>query len=182
MGKIKYPRSVKLVVGMIFAQDKFFHNAKKELIKKYGEVDFESYSLPFIYTNYYREEMGDRLWRKFISFKSLIDPEKIVTVKIFTNKLEEMFFFPGTSKRQVNIDPGYLDLAKLVLATTKDFAHRVYLDKGIYAEVTLRYSKDEGFRPWNWTYPDYRSREYLDVFNHIRKIYQRQLEEIEGRK
>lgn len=179
MGKIEYPKPVKLIAGMIFSRRDFFVKAKGELIKRYGEVDFESKRICFDYTDYYREEMGKKLWRKFVSFRSLVEPEKVVPVKIFTNKLEEMFFFPGSSKRRVNIDPGYLSLSKLILVTSKDFSHRVYLGRGIYGEVTLRYVKGEGFQPWEWTYPDYKSREYLGIFNFLRKIYQGQLEEIE---
>ena len=178
MGKIKYPELVKLIVGVIFSQKELFNKVKDELAEQYGEVDFESSLLPFNYTNYYQKEMGKVLWRKFISFKSLIDPEEIVSIKLFTNKLEEKYLFPDSSKRRVNIDPGYLTLSKLILATTKNFAHRIYIGRGIYAEVTLRYFKDRGFQPWEWTYPDYRSREYLDIFNHLRDVYRRQLEKL----
>ncbi|OGX43889.1 MAG: hypothetical protein A3G38_03040 [Omnitrophica WOR_2 bacterium RIFCSPLOWO2_12_FULL_51_8] len=80
------------------------------------------------------------------------------------------------SRRLVNIDPGYLDLAKLVLASTKDYRHRIYLERGIYVEITLFYQR-KTFNPWEWTYPDYRSREYIEVFNRIREIYKKQLQE-----
>ena len=79
-----------------------------------------------------------------------------------------------TGKRRINIDPGFLSLGKLILATTKDQCHRVYLGKGIFAEVTLFY-KQKTFNPWPWTYPDYQSREYLEIFNSIRGIYQEQI-------
>jgi len=114
--------------------------------------------------------MGKNLSRKFISFKHLIDPERLVSIKLFTNKLEEKFLWPGSSRRKINIDPGYLTLSKLILATTKDFSHRIYLGSGIYAEVTLRYLKNKGFQPWEWTYPDYRSKEYLEIFNQLRSL------------
>ena len=180
MGKLRHHEPVKLISGIIFSQSEFFIKAKNELINRYGEVDFESISFPFKYTDYYQAEMGKILWRKFISFKLLINPEKIVSIKLFTNKLEEKFFFPNSLRRRVNIDPGYLVLSKLILATTKNFIHRVYLGKGIYAEITLRYFKGKGFQPGEWTYPDYKSREYLEVFSFVRSIYQGQLEELEG--
>jgi len=182
VGKIRHHKPVKLIAGLIFSQNEFFIKAKNELIIRYGEVDFESNSFPFKYTDYYQAEMGEILWKKFISFKLLINPEKIVSIKLFTNKLEKKFFFPNSLRRRVNIDPGYLVLSKLVLVTTKNFIHRVYLDKEIYAEITLKYSKGKGFQPEEWTYPDYKSREYLDVFDFVRSIYQRQLEELEGLK
>ena len=177
MGKIKYPKPVKLIAGFIFAQEKIFFQAKEELVKKFGEIDFESPLFSFNYTDYYRKEMGNKLWRKFVSFKRLFDPEKIVSVKLFTNEIEQKF--SSGKKRKVNIDPGYLTLSKLVLTTTKNFAHRIYLGKGIYAEVTLRYIKGKGFQPWEWTYPDYRSEDYLEVFNSLREKYKKQLEKEE---
>ncbi|MBE0477953.1 DUF4416 family protein [Candidatus Aerophobetes bacterium] len=180
MGKIRFPLPAKLITGIIFSEDKFFVKTKDKLTNEYGEVDFESHKIPFTYTDYYQEEMGEVLWRKFLSFKSLIAPEKIVGIKLFTNKLEEKFVFPGTSKRKVNIDPGYLTLARLVLATTKDFSHRIYLGEGIYGEVTLRYSKDKGFQSQEWTYSDYRSAEYLQILNFIRSIYQKQIGELKN--
>jgi len=175
MGKAKLPLPVKLIVGFLFLEEEVFLRAKDELVNQYGEVDFESPSFDFSYTNYYKEEMGDKLWRKFVSFKSLVDPENIVAIKLFTNKLEDKLSLPG-SRRRVNIDPGYLTLSKLVLATTKNFAHRIYLGRGIYAEVTLRYLKDKGFQPWEWTYPDYRSKKYLEIFNYLRGVYKKQIE------
>ena len=89
------------------------------------------------------------------------------------NPVDERKRYAAKGKRSVNIDPGYLDLAKVVLFSTKDYSHRIYLDKGIYAEVTLFY-KDNRFNPWPWTYPDYRTSEYLGIFKSIREIYKRQ--------
>lgn len=175
MGKIKYPEPVKLIAGMLFAEEDIFTIVKNRLINKYGEIDFESPLFPFYYTDYYFKEMGGKLWRKFVSFKNLIDPEKLPGIKIFTNKLESEFLQPGSSRRRINIDPGYIDLSKLVLATTKNFSHRIYIGRGIYAEVTLRYLKNSGFHPWEWTYPDYRSKDYLEVFNLIREKYYQQI-------
>ena len=73
-------------------------------------------------------------------------------------------------KRRINLDPGYISQSKLVLATTKNHGHRIYLGKGIYAEVTLRY-RNKAFRPWEWTYPDYRTEEYVEILEEIRSIY-----------
>jgi len=162
---------------MIAGEEHFFYKVMDEVVREYGEIDFESKVLPFHYTNYYTKEMGENLKRKFVSFKRLISPEKIIQVKLFTNRLEEKFLWPGSARRRINIDPGYLTLSKLVLATTKNFSHRIYLGHGIYAEVTLRYVKNKGFQPWEWTYPDYRSPEYLEIFNQLRDGYKKQLEE-----
>lgn len=163
---------VKLVLGMISQSRDFFLKAEKILEKKYGKIDFQSMVLAFKYTDYYQKEMGVDLLRKFISFKKLINPENLAEIKIFTNRLEDKFSV--SSKRKINLDPGYITLGKLVLATTKNQQHRIYLKGGIFAEVTLRY-KDKTYQSWEWTYFDYKSSEYIDIFDNIRKIYKAQL-------
>jgi len=116
--------------------------------------------------------MGKDLKRKFISFQKLIPPPRISEIKLFTNGIEKRF--AKVNKRRINIDPGYLNSAKLVLATTKDFSHRIYLRKGIFAELTLFY-EDKKFHPLKWTYPDYCSQPYYDILNRIRDIYVEQI-------
>ena len=112
--------------------------------------------------------MGKGLTRRFISFSKLIPIQDLYRIKLYTNRLEEKFSV--AKHRQINIDPGYLDLAKLVLASTKDYAHRIFLRKGIFAEITLTYRQDS-FSRNDWTYPDYCSKEYIEIFNQIRKLY-----------
>jgi len=175
MGKVKQPVPVKLIVGMISAEEVLFEEAEKRLIQKFGYVDFRSSILPFHYTDYYEREMGKNLKRRFIIFQRLIDPGCIARIKLFTNELEENFLHPHSFSRRINLDPGYICLSKLVLATTKNQQHRLYLRDGIYGEVTLRYKKGKGFEPRQWTYPDYRSKEYIEIFNYIRKIYRAQI-------
>jgi len=173
VGRVKKHAPVKLIVGMISSFPHLFEQAQKVLEKEFGTGDYESPILPFDTTDHYQEEFGPELKRRFYSFKKLIDAERLVEIKLFTNRLEEEFSDEEGSRR-INIDPGYLVLGKLVLATTKDHQHRLYLDKGIYAEVTLRFKKDS-FCPWEWTYPDYRIPEYIDIFNRIRGLYLKQL-------
>ncbi len=141
---------------------------KTKLEKKFGSVDYESESLAFDNTDYYSQELGENLKRKFLSFERLMDLKNAYRIKLWTNAIEGKFLKSG--KRRVNIDPGYLDLSKLVLFSTKDYSHRVYLGKGIFAEVTLFY-KDKTFNPWPWTYPDYKTKDYIDIFNAIREKY-----------
>jgi hypothetical protein len=172
MGKIRKRTPVKLITGFIFKNQEYIIRTKKELQKKFGKIDFESQALPFIHTDYYNKEFGADLKRSFISFKRLINPENLPQIKIFTNKVEHKLSLGN--KRRVNIDPGYLDLSKLILATTKDYKHRIYLNKGIFAEVTLFY-QNGSFTPWDWTYPDYKSDTYIQIFNEIRKIYIQQI-------
>jgi len=172
VGKTEKAEPAKLIIGMFSNKTNLFEKVKKILEEKFGPVDFVSEVLPFNKTNYYEKEMGKDLKRIFYSFQRLISPESLVEIKIFTNQIEEKFSEGG--KRRVNIDPGYLTLSKLVLASTKDYSHRIYLKEGIYAEVTLRFEKGT-FIPYEYTYPDYRTPEYLHIFNQIRQIYLNQV-------
>ena len=169
MGKVrKYNPQVKLVVGFIYKDEAIFIKSKDQLKRKFGRIDFKSDAIDFNYTSYYEKEMGSGLKRRFISFGKLVPIQDLYRIKLYTNRLEAKFLNSGL--RQVNIDPGYVDLAKLVLASTKDYAHRIYSGKGIFAEITLSY-RNNSFVPNDWTYPDYRSQEYIDIFNNIRKLY-----------
>lgn len=166
MGKICKHESVKLIIGLI-GKESLFDKVKIKLSRKFGKIDFESKILDFTYTDYYNREMGTDLKRQFLSFNLLIAPDIIPDIKNYTNDLERKFL-SSDKKRLVNIDPGYLSLSKLVLATTKDHQHRIYLGKGIFAEVTLRY-RNKTFCSWDWTYPDYCTKEYISIFNHLRE-------------
>lgn len=168
MGQIKKHKPVKLIIGFIFKQESVFNAAGLVLEKRFGKTDFQSRVLPFNHTAYYEGEFGKGLKRRFVSFKKLILPSELPKIKTYTNRAEKKL--SSGSSRLINIDPGYLDLAKLVLASTKDYKHRIYLDKGIYSEVTLCY-ENKSYRPWEWTYPDYKSAEYIAIFNRIRDIY-----------
>ena len=177
MGRVTLPPPVKLIAGMISHGEKKFQEARDRMESEYGRIDFASPTLPFDYTDYYDEEMGGGLKKKFVSFEKLIRSEDIAGVKILTNCWEEELMNPSEAKRQINLDPGYITQAKLVLATTKDYSHRIHLGRGIYAEITLSYYKGD-YRPHDWTYPDYCSDAYLEIFKHIRGIYQRQIKQI----
>jgi hypothetical protein len=166
-----YP-PVKLIVGFIFNDDNAYRKATAILVRRFGAIDFESGVIPFSYTDYYEKEFGNDLKRVFISFKKLAPLDRLARIKIITNSIEHSLSVK--KRRSVNIDPGFVDLAKLVLATTKDFCHRIYLSRGIFAEVTLVY-KDKSYRHWDWTYPDYRTPEYIGIFNHIRELYTKQI-------
>jgi len=168
MGKAKKPRRVKLIIGMLAKNKKLFDISEEFFIKRFGAIDYKSPALSFDYTDYYKKEMGCPLKRRFISFKKSIPPEEITEIKLFTNSIEEKLSV--NKKRRVNIDPGYISDSKLILATTKDYFHRIYLNKGVYAEVTLYWRKDS-FQPFEWTYPDYRTKEYLDILNAIRNNF-----------
>ena len=172
MGQIKEPKPVKLISSMFAADLELLEVARDKLTEIFGPTDYESDLLPFDHTSYYAAEFGEGLIRKIVAFTELVDPGRLAEVKRLTNDLEMGWAKVG--RRRINLDPGYVSLAKLVLATTKNHGHRVYLGQGIYAEVTLRY-RSKTFRPWGWTYPDYASPPYIAIFNHIRELYLAQL-------
>jgi len=172
MGRISQPLPVKLIVPMFSGDEGLFLVAESRLEETFGPIDYRSGTFPFTHTSYYTPEFGLALLRKFVAFERLIDPSNLAGVKHETNGLEHELASDG--KRRINLDPGYIYQSKLVLATTKNHSHRIYLCKGIYAEVTLRY-QNKAFRPWEWTYPDYRTEEYREILEEIRRIYVEQL-------
>jgi hypothetical protein len=175
LGVAREHRPVKLLVGMFTAHKELFDAARTALEEAYGPVDHASPVWPFDFTTYYAEEFGENLFRQFLTFSELIDPARLPEIKLSTNSLE--LRLTSGDKRQVNLDPGYIDLSKLVLATTKNHQHRLYLGQGIYGEVTLRFTRGS-FLPWEWTYPDYRTEHYIQFFNEVRQTYLQQVKEL----
>jgi hypothetical protein len=172
MGQIKEPKPVKLISSLFTADLELLQVARNKLSEIFGPADYESDLLPFDHTSYYAAEFGEELMRKIVAFAELVDPGRLAEIKRLTNDMEMGWAKEG--KRRINLDPGYVSLAKLVLATTKNHGHRIYLGQGIYGEVTLRY-RNKTFRPWEWTYPDYASPPYIVIFNYIRELYLAQL-------
>ena len=172
MNAIKSRLPVKLVCALLFKDDRILIKTKTLLRRHFGSIDFESAVMPFAYTSYYEGEFGKSLRRQFISFRRLIPAQGLNRIKIITNAIEKKSSL--NKLRCVNIDPGYIELPRFVLASTKDYAHRIYLGKGIFAEITLLYQGNT-FKPWEWTYPDYRSGEYIAVLNTIRQHYAQQI-------
>jgi len=169
MGKPKEPNPARLFMSLIAAEETALHQALKDLEQAFGKVDFVSERFPFNQTDYYTEEMGDPLFRHFVTFDGLIPPSSLPEVKRSTNRIEGKCT-TREGKRQINIDPGYLCLEHLILATTKGYSHRPYLRDGIYADLALIY-RNKSFEPLEWTYPDYRQPEVISLFNELRKTY-----------
>lgn len=169
----KKPTPVKLLVSLFSPDDHIISKFSDELSKSYGKMDYKSDLHPFLYTDYYCQEMGSPLCRRFITFDALILRNSLPAIKLKTNQMERSSA-NSEGKRRVNIDPGYISLENLILATGKNFIHRVYLEDGIYADLTLIFKKNS-LRPLEWTYPDYRSRESIEIFNKIRENYRLQL-------
>jgi len=160
---------VVLVVGMLTRFPELFERAEATLVERFGLVRRASPAMPFTFSDYYTPDMGPDLLRKFLAFERPIRPDRLADIKLFTNAVETAMAGPDWPvKRPINLDPGYLELSKLVLASTKDHAHRIYLRDGIYAEITLSYH-DGAFQPLPWTYPDYRTDEYRSFFEAARR-------------
>jgi hypothetical protein len=174
MGKVRQPEPVKLIASLLAGKLALLDDVKTALSHIYGPVDFESDPLPFDHTEYYAPEFGPGLQRRIVAFEQLICPSDLPAVKHQTNELERAL--AAGERRSANIDPGYVSLGKLVLASSKDHAHRLYLGHGIYGEVTLTFQRGR-FRPWPWTYPDYGSESYCSIFGEVRERYKAQLTE-----
>ncbi len=188
MGRIKEPLPVKLIASLFAGSGELLEEAGVRLSQEFGPIDSESELLPFDHTTYYAAEFGEGLKRRFVAFVDLVHPGELAEIKLLTNALEMEWVAEG--KRRINVDPGYVSHSKLVLATTKNHAHRIYLGpvlschpelvegpskgQGIYAEVTLHF-RDGAFRAWPWTYPDYASPPLIAIFNQIRALYVKQL-------
>jgi len=149
---------------------------ERMLAEDFGPIDYRSNPISFTFTDYYTNEMGGGISRIFYSFEKLVQPDTLADIKVRTNHLET--FFAEPDGRKVNLDPGLLSLGKLILASTKDNAQRIPLSRGIFAEITLIYTRKK-YRPLPWTYRDYQSDEYLQVLSEIRNIYKGQMEKIE---
>lgn len=165
------PVRAKLVVGLLFKSFTDQNEILDLLAVRFGQLDLLTEAQLFTFTDYYEKEMGPALYRRLASFASLVRPETLPDIKLFTNDLE-MQFADG-NRRRVNVDPGLLSVERLVLATGKNYTHRVYLRDGIYADLTLIYQSGS-YRSLPWTYPDYRTPETLHFLNSLRRklIYQ----------
>lgn len=169
MWELKEPRPVKLIVGVLACDERCLDAARGSLDGAFGPADLTSDAWPFWQTDYYRDELGPNVLRQFLSFANLVHPGELADIKHRTNAIEQDLAatLAAPFPRPVNLDPGVIEPAKLVLATTKNFAHRVYIGRKMYAEVTLVFDKGQ-WRPLPYTYPDYHRQEYFDFFTKVR--------------
>jgi hypothetical protein len=175
MSQPNEPAPVKLIASLFSPEKGLVDSVIDEISKIFGNVDLRSPELFFDRTKYYAKEMGWPLHRRFVSFEKLISPDHLFEIKLKTNEVEKQYL--RNEKRLINIDPGYISPERLVLATGKNYVHRIYLSKGIYADLTLVYKK-KSFRPLDWTYPDYADPVIIELFNGMRVIYMNQLKEM----
>jgi hypothetical protein len=162
---------VKCFSGIIFRKNEHLNDVLKILQGRFSVIDLESDIFPFDMTAYYEPEMGFPLFRKFVSFERLMDPQQLPAAKLFSNRIEEQFSDRG--KRQINVDPGFVSDANVIIATTKNHYHRIPLRNGIYAHMEYTIRK-KTVSPLDWTYPDFRKPEYMNFFNRLIERYKSQ--------
>jgi len=190
MGEIKKVYKIKLVCGIIYnflwCKKKFVVEDNKNIVDKINnsvlpifkkefsveEIDLQSEIIKFDFSNYYNEEMGEELYRYWISFSPSVQLSDLHKLKILSNEIEKKYFSENAN-RKVNLDPGYVDGSKLVLFSTKNYSHRVYIGEGIFAEVTLLY-KHKQFHALDWTYPDYKTQTAIEFFSKVREVYNKE--------
>jgi hypothetical protein len=176
MGTAANPLPVKLFVAAMFDAKVDQNEVSGVLTERFGPIDVSFGPVTFGFTDYYKDEMGDDLKKMYLTFETLIGREALAGIKVFTNEVETRYASNG--RRRLNLDPGYLAGDKLVLASTKDFYHRLYLSQGIYAEVTLHYRKG-CYRYFSWTYPDYKEPAFLEFLEKARAKYMKEVRSLE---
>jgi hypothetical protein len=176
MWELKDPSPVKLVIAILSSDAQCLDQVRPVLVEALGPVDLVSDVWPFVQTAYYADQAGQQIVRQFVSIEKLVDPGVLADMKHRTNEIEQELahVLDRPFPRPVNLDPGVIEPSKLILATTKNYSHRIYIGKKMYAEVTLVFDKG-GWRPLPYTYPDYRQRQYFDFFTQVREKLLRQL-------
>lgn len=162
----KSPPPAKLFVGLLFSDAERCQKAVVRLCERFGSIDMATRPRIFTESNYYDKEMGKPIFRCFLTFEQLVNPEELPDIKLYTNELENAFAVRGF--RTVNIDPGILSEERLVLATGKNYTHRIYLRNGIYADLTLVYRRG-AYQPLDWTYRDYKDPFLLHLLGILRR-------------
>lgn len=156
-----------LFAGMLYHNRECFTRAKEELKESFGEIAMEGPAQEWNVSDYYRAELGWPITRTFIFFRDRVDPLTLPDIKLITNDIEERLSSEG--RRNINIDPGYMTLSKVVLASTKNYSHRIYIGKGVFAEVSLVRVKGK-YRPHLFTYKDYASEICTEIFEQAREL------------
>lgn len=174
MAKAQEFQLVKYFCGILTAAGQPLTPVENKLVSTLGPVDFRSEAIRFTFTDYYSEQMGSEIERRFVSFEALRDPSELSEIKRLTNRIEEDVSEHASLPRPANIDPGYLTEANMVLASAKPFAHRLPLSAGIYGQLEYLFTRS-GVRFLDWTFPEYRSKVVVDFFLELRNIYRTQL-------
>ncbi len=165
------PEPVKLFIGAIVSRDAPVEDARARCVSAFGPIDHESKPVDFTFTDYYEQEMGPGLRRIFWSFERLIDPSSIVDAKHATNRIETALARNG--RRTVNLDAGYLDTYKLILATAKGAGQKIYMRDGIWADLTVTFVKGR-VKFFDWGFPDFKCGAYDKTLLKIRELFKTQ--------
>lgn len=168
MSKVRYQEPVVVFFAILYNENFDIESLKVKLVKKFGEILYISSPSLFSYTNYYTKEMGANLSRLFIFFKKKLAKNSLVKLKKYTDSLELKYEIAG--KRIVNIDSGLFSKENIILATNKGYTHRVYIDKGVYADLTLYY-KDNSYKSLTWTFLEYKDANTISMFNKLRSCF-----------
>ena len=168
MSKPKPAKPAKLIIGIFTNTETLIDHVVNHLLNEFGAIDLVSEWFPFNDTDYYEEEMGSKLLRRMIAFKQLIDPCCLPEIKHKSIEIEKKFTVEN--RRRINIDPGYLTHERFVLATGKNFTHRIYIGNMIYADLTLIYQKGK-WQVLPWTYPDYAKENIQSFLMRVRDKY-----------
>lgn len=181
MWEVNEPKPVKLIIGILAADENSLQAALESTIAQFGTQDLTSPVFPFTQTEYYKNQTGDNILRQFVSFDKLIDPGELSKIKLKTNDIEEKLAkkLAAGFPRPVNLDPGVIEPAKLVLASTKNFSHRIYIGDNIYAELTLSYCKGE-WESYKYTFPDYKETRYHEFLSAVRDRLVEQLRKMKN--
>ncbi|MFH1370688.1 MAG: DUF4416 family protein [Planctomycetota bacterium] len=176
MWNLNEPKPVKLIIGILAADKNALAAAVKSIAAKFGQIDLKSDVWPFTQTDYYKDQAGPDILRQFVSIEKLIDPGTLAQIKHDTNSLEQQLAdsLKLPHPRPVNLDPGFIEPSKLVLASTKNFSHRIYIGNKMFAEVTLMYEKGN-WRHFDYTFPDYKQSCYQDFLTKVRNRLLEQL-------
>lgn len=166
------PIPVKYFIGALFSKQDLLDKAITIAEQHFGTTELASAKFTFDQTNYYNQEMSSPIQRQFFAFSKLLPPGCLAQAKLTTNSIEDQLRIEG--HRKVNLDIGYLDYDKVVLASAKYGIHKVYLSCGIYADLALHYSKGH-FQPYPWTFLDFKSGSYEQFFLTLRTNYKKQL-------
>ena len=169
MGQVQKTQPVTFIVGILAIDEDALAQTNELIAQQLGPVDSQSDAWPFTSTKYYAKEMSETLLRQFVSLAQPTEPPDLVKLKLTCNAMELAHARERGrgQRRAINLDPGYITPAKLILASTKDFSHRLYLDQGIFGEVTLQYVHSS-WRSFPWSFPDYAEPRYHGFFNQVR--------------
>jgi hypothetical protein len=166
---------VKPLISILSSDESALGDSFQRIDEGLGKIDYQGPDHPFEFTDYYEKEMGTGIQRRIISLEQLIFPDALVDMKLFTNQVEESL--KGPRGRLVNLDAGYLDIHKVVLASGKYGAQKIYLGRGIYADMILRYSRGN-FHPHEWCFLDFRRGTFDHELLQIRIRYKEQLRQV----